>query len=193
MSTLSRSRRRAGFTLVELLVVIGIIALLIAMLLPALNKARQAAISIQCQANMRTLGQSFLLFGSTRGGRMPGSGHRIAPTGSSITWIDIMNTEHFKVTDYITRLTPPKANAKIYCPLLFTQTLSTTNRCYAINRYAVEPFGTVDYTYNVTPPSKMNEFYKSISSSWDFGTGNELPTPGRYTFGAPLSKSASPQ
>ena len=55
-----RNRAKHGFTLVELLVVVSIIALLISILLPSLKKAREQAKSAVCLSNLRALGQGII-------------------------------------------------------------------------------------------------------------------------------------
>jgi len=63
--------RRVGFTLVELLVVIGIIALLISVLLPALNKARRSAATVQCSSNMRQVSLAMIQYINANKGHLP--------------------------------------------------------------------------------------------------------------------------
>ncbi len=77
--------RRCAFTLVELLVVIGIIALLIAILLPVLNKARESANTLKCQAQIRQIIQLMQLHANAHKGYMPLVGQIESRNGSFST------------------------------------------------------------------------------------------------------------
>src|ERR1700693_563908 len=68
----SSCRKPRAFTLVELLVVIGIIALLVSILLPALTKARRAANTIVCSSNLRQILMAMQSYVSQNNGYIPG-------------------------------------------------------------------------------------------------------------------------
>jgi len=86
-----RTRRPTGFTLVELLVVIGIIALLVAMLLPALNKARRASQTVACLSNLRQIGLGIIMYASEQHGQLPAGQWENWTPGDDARWYTLIN------------------------------------------------------------------------------------------------------
>ena len=74
-----------GFTLIELLVVVGIIGLLMAILLPALGRAREEAMKIQCASNLRQWGSSLTMYANDHNNMLPNAGD---PPGGPLAWIN---------------------------------------------------------------------------------------------------------
>ena len=62
------SCKKSGITLIELMVVMGIIGILVAMLLPALGNARAQANAVACQSNMRQIAQAMLIYSGNNSG-----------------------------------------------------------------------------------------------------------------------------
>lgn len=80
------NKKRLGFTLIELLVVVAIIAVLVAILLPALSRAREQTKKIVCGANVKQIGQAFFYYGNDFNDMIPRNNDNSVSFNSSGEW-----------------------------------------------------------------------------------------------------------
>lgn len=140
---------RKSFTLIELLVVVAIIAILAALLLPALTNARKAGTATTCLNSYKQIGMAIMEFTESNDGRCPGSGRFICTSNGSVGWTEIMNATVTKGTNTITKNGPVKGSA-LGCPSATWS--SVTNRVIAMN-------GSLAGGLITTPYSPVNPQY----------------------------------
>ncbi len=147
MSRPSQNPHRGAFTLVELLVVIGIIAILIAILLPALTRARQQAMTVQCMSNMRQVGSAMLIYADENDGYLCP-----AKMGWANSTVYLTNPDDGSLTGTgplgsLVLAQPDKANSYTYntWPVKVLGLLELLQSCFAPPTY--DPLPNAQHTY----------------------------------------------
>jgi prepilin-type N-terminal cleavage/methylation domain-containing protein len=168
---------RRAFTLVELLVVIGIIALLISILLPILKQARASAEAVKCQSNQRQLMLAFLTFANEHKQHLPGNyvdwKYKSDPNFMSEEWKSSWLLNRYEPWD-----TAPQGgtiwkyvkNAGVYlCP---------SQRDTVIYNVNVGSNGRYDYAaFGVFTGAKLNKIPRLSRFEDDKGKSTMVPTP----------------
>jgi prepilin-type N-terminal cleavage/methylation domain-containing protein/prepilin-type processing-associated H-X9-DG protein len=176
LKSLRINRKATGFTLVELLVVIGIIALLISILLPALSAARRSGNSVKCESNLRQMGMAMIMYGQQYQGRFPASeigaqtytinvvgqaGNQVGGTGLEVIWWQRLMIDNFMpgVADPTKSPMICPSDEHIYQPfpsvpgqqVLFNSSYGINNFLTCYNPGAISGATPVDEAYPIIP------------------------------------------
>jgi prepilin-type processing-associated H-X9-DG protein/prepilin-type N-terminal cleavage/methylation domain-containing protein len=161
-----------GFTLVELLVVIGIIAVLIGILLPALARARDHANTVKCMSNLRSVGQALFMYVGTNKGSMPigfvSKGESIpkAPAyqGETTDWsVLLLNEIARKGNVYDSNQTVGTGNPGLRAIFMCPQVDRVVTSQAFVTHYSCHPrimpdLGTADYVKNIMDPPGLQPY-----------------------------------
>lgn len=174
--------KNKGFTLVELLVVISIIALLLSVLMPSLSKARESARAVKCKANLRQLDVGAKLYAEDYNGRLPSAREYSAdsPVGTG-PWF---NTEDGYKTHALGSRSFPGIGAYVNLDLVYNETQNNLRprdgsilRCPSLpksNENDVFPTGVcygMNFEFTVTPITKIEHSASKVlfgDSTWYF-------------------------
>lgn len=182
-----------AFTLIELLVVVAIIALLISILLPSLNSAREQSRAVKCMANLRTMGQGIVLYANNERGMLPGplhppvfrdTGRTADYDGSNASQFDPMDPNTGRPWFLLSRLAPMLSDNEN--ELALTDKVATCDTARMLvkdqdflpgkvinggtNAQFMHPFNYIVNTWSTTSPTK---FFGWVNYGATWKTWNE--------------------
>lgn len=165
--------KRNGFTLIELLVVISIIALLIAILLPALNGARESAAAIQCASNQKQIGVLTATYIDTWKGYIPPLATSSAAWPGILIWQGLNVPPHVQAAAHAAE---PNPFPMVYCPTNYANGYSGNSPApsgywtnYVINGDIFGPNGYSSSTLR-TGPYRLEKYFDHSGSAMMFET-----------------------